>query len=730
PDGSCTAPGYGYQFGEDFNEGEFPPTGWTVTNDVFGSNVVWIPVSQNTYNTGNFTGGTGNAADADSNAAGTAVGSYDTSLISPPISTALVGQSPVLYFRENFQVYSGNEAFDVDISTDGGNTWTTVNHQTNACGGRYTLPGCQEQLNLGSYVSGAENFQLRFRYYNLLSDFDWYVQVDDVSIGICTPVPGGLVNGGAFDYNTGTTLTGVTVTDESGNSAMTKVVGGHVGFTMFESTGDHVFTASKYNYQANVKSVPVRRGKSEFIRFAMRAGKLTSQPSQAVLNVPVNTQKNYALRIVNSGSAPVDWTLSSLNAPAPNVHAAGQTNLSLRLVQGHFSPASLPANSEEENPGTAMAQIPGTLSPIQGSSAWAAVTDYPIPVLDNCAATDEATGRVYAVGGVSNGVMTASGYAYDPTTQSWSSIASLPQPLQRPACGMVAGKLYVAGGWESNYVDNNQTLYIYDPVSDSWSEGPDDLVSIGGASSGVVLNGEFFVIGGCTSGSCASQLSAAVQVYNPATGTWSLAADYPRGIAWQGCGATKGKIYCAGGDTGGSTDTADAYVYDPEADSWSAIAPMPYDNWAMSAIATSDGHLLLQDGVTEGFGIVTNQGADYDAVTETWTDLPNNIATVYRAASACGFYIVGGTNNAFFGGVPGVELLPGSDVCSAQPVSWMSFEPASGTLGNTGRTRSILRINAVGQTPGTISRVQIVLSGNTPYDDVVIPLTVHWISGD
>jgi hypothetical protein len=91
--------------------------------------------------------------------------------------------------------------------------------------------------------------------------------------------------------------------------------------------------------------------------------------------------------------------------------------------------------------------------------------------------------------------------------------------------------------------------------------------------------------------------------------------------------------------------------------------------------------------------------------------------------------MVGGTNNAFFGGVPGVELLPGSDVCSAQPVSWMSFEPASGTLGHTGRTRSIVRINAVGQTPGTISRVQIVLSGDTPYDDVVIPVTVHWISG-
>ncbi|HHQ49571.1 MAG TPA: carboxypeptidase regulatory-like domain-containing protein, partial [Acidobacteria bacterium] len=79
---TCNAPGYGPGNGtilaEDF-EGSFPPAGWTVTDDTGGSGAgVW----ESTATTGrsNYTGGSGDAADADSDWAGDGM---TTTLYSP-----------------------------------------------------------------------------------------------------------------------------------------------------------------------------------------------------------------------------------------------------------------------------------------------------------------------------------------------------------------------------------------------------------------------------------------------------------------------------------------------------------------------------------------------------------------------------------------------------------------------------------------------------------------------
>ena len=61
-----------------------------------------------------------------------------------------------------------------------------------------------------------------------------------------------------------------------------------------------------------------------------------------------------------------------------------------------------------------------------------------------------------------------------------------------------------------------------------------------------------YVIGGCDAYNCGH---TDVQVYDPASDSWSTAASYPTPIAWQGCGAVSGQVYCAGGTTGATSDT-------------------------------------------------------------------------------------------------------------------------------------------------------------------------------
>ena len=68
------------------------------------------------------------------------------------------------------------------------------------------------------------------------------------------------------------------------------------------------------------------------------------------------------------------------------------------------------------------------------------------------------------------------------------------------------------GGW--NGAGNaSSTTYIYDPSSDSWSQGADlpETVSVAGTA---VLNGEIYVVAGCTTGNCAPS-STKVFSYDP-----------------------------------------------------------------------------------------------------------------------------------------------------------------------------------------------------------------------
>lgn len=214
-DSACDVPGYGNVFGETFNGPFFPPSGWTVTNDYSGSPIVWS--LNDTYADRNYTGGSGNAATADSNNGAFVYnyyGSYDTSLVTPPIAVSSLPAQPMLTFDLNYQ--SINDSLDVDINPDGSG-WVNMAHLTSNYGALYSLPGATYSIDLNPYVSGANKFQIRWRYYDLTSGYDWYAQVDNVGIGSCQMQPGGLVVGEVTNADTGAAINGAAVYDDVGD---------------------------------------------------------------------------------------------------------------------------------------------------------------------------------------------------------------------------------------------------------------------------------------------------------------------------------------------------------------------------------------------------------------------------------------------------------------------------------------------------------------------------------
>jgi hypothetical protein len=63
--------------------------------------------------------------------------------------------------------------------------------------------------------------------------------------------------------------------------------------------------------------------------------------------------------------------------------------------------------------------------------------------------------------------------SYNPATDTWTTKASMPVGVRGAVCAAIAGKLYVAGGSLTDYVDTAQgLLQIYDPQTDSWQVGP------------------------------------------------------------------------------------------------------------------------------------------------------------------------------------------------------------------------------------------------------------------
>jgi len=158
---------------EDFEGTEFPPAGWTMVDNE-GNGVVWGSTSDN------YSGGKGNAAIADSDAAGTV--DYDTELITPEIDINKK-EGVVVQYYANYQNLLNEDFLDLDISTDGGTTWTNVLRWNEDHGSLRSVPGEFVSVELDEYLTGASSMKLRWHYYNPnTGDWDWYAQIDEVEV--------------------------------------------------------------------------------------------------------------------------------------------------------------------------------------------------------------------------------------------------------------------------------------------------------------------------------------------------------------------------------------------------------------------------------------------------------------------------------------------------------------------------------------------------------------------
>lgn len=103
----------------------------------------------------------------------------DWSVVSPAFS--LAGKSSAtLTFYNKYKTESGYDYFRVEISTNGGTSWTQLRSVSGTSSG-YPSWATQVSLGLGSYV-GQSNVKLRFRFTSDSSVADWGIGLDDILV--------------------------------------------------------------------------------------------------------------------------------------------------------------------------------------------------------------------------------------------------------------------------------------------------------------------------------------------------------------------------------------------------------------------------------------------------------------------------------------------------------------------------------------------------------------------
>ena len=153
-----------------------------------------------------------------------------------------------------------------------------------------------------------------------------------------------------------------------------------------------------------------------------------------------------------------------------------------------------------------------------------------------------------------------------------------------------------------------------------------------------VLNGRVFVIAGFDR---SGNSTSTVEIYDPATNTWSSAAPLPIATNHNAAAVAAGTLYAFGGTSNR------VFAYDPQRNRWNEAAAMRYMHGSTPAVAVINDQIYVAGGA--GPGMNGNEVERYTPSSNSWTTLPSmNVPRNHTAGGAIGgkFYVVGGRDSA------------------------------------------------------------------------------------
>ena len=216
------------------------------------------------------------------------------------------------------------------------------------------------------------------------------------------------------------------------------------------------------------------------------------------------------------------------------------------------------------------------------SDSWSLGALAPLPLRAEAAYGENTHGGFFYViggrtliGGILNDLE-----QYDPVTNTWATLASMPTPRAGSAAAVVDDALYVIGGrtvgggiCSGAVAGLLATVERYDIDTNTWSAVA-PLPSPRSDLEAVAHGGKIFVFGGCSAGVIFTGFTNEVDMYDPQTDTWTTLAPMPTPRAGFVAGKSGQRVFAIGGWNGGAALSVNE-VYDISHDTWSSATPMP-----------------------------------------------------------------------------------------------------------------------------------------------------------
>lgn len=262
--------------------------------------------------------------------------------------------------------------------------------------------------------------------------------------------------------------------------------------------------------------------------------------------------------------------------------------------------------------------------------------------------------KIFAIGGYVDGLgdlSLSTVEMYDPKTDTWERKADMPTARTDAALSVVDGKIYAIGGtvlgrfevdilvdgevrriprWKAEDIP---TVEMYEPATDTWTPRAD--MPTPRNTSACVVDGKIYAIGG-TSDKVKSFRLDTVEVYDPVTDTWAKGKNMNRARAGAAVSVVDGKIYVMGG-TGlpliinhSGPFLSSIEVHDPSRNNWREVGDM-YTAKAGHTASVINGRIYVIGGYFRNQGQQEKRFKTveiYHPRIGRWTQKPNMLDTL------------------------------------------------------------------------------------------------------
>lgn len=321
------------------------------------------------------------------------------------------------------------------------------------------------------------------------------------------------------------------------------------------------------------------------------------------------------------------------------------------------------------------------------ADSWTFVAPMPTPRYSFGAATGS-DGGIYAIGGTQdNSTALSVVEKYTPSTNTWQSVASLPTPLfGLAATAGLDGRIYAIGGYTGTMISG--VVQVYDPsaATPTWTPVTTLPVPVFWAAATTGTDGRIYVVGGYPTTQGSQPGVNTVQVYDPVSQSWSIAApiSVPRYVLAAATGPD-GRVYALpGASVSGTINVVEAYT--PSANMWNTVASLNTARQAEAAVTSSDGRIFAIGGSDPQNDLFATVEA-YSTGSNTWAYVASLNVARGSLAAAKGLdgkiYAFGGRTTSF-GPLNTVEVYNSGASCN------YAIAPASQSFSASGGNGSIV----------------------------------------